>query len=213
LRSARNHALVLTLLVALVASCGGPGRAAARPPAWPGVSPGAVEAAAATPAPTPRASLALVPAEPSTGPRPVVPGRLSSPLPVPLASPRVVDGVLVGSTQQQLSNRARAAAGLRPLAWSPCLAQVAGRHAMEMAVAGAIFHGQGVQQDMACGLGSHQTGENVGDTSAGVDDQGIFDAFMKSSGHRANILGPYRFVGTAWVIGTNGTAYVSVEFG
>jgi uncharacterized protein YkwD len=206
-----RQALAAGLLVA-VAACGAANRQAAVPTASPQVRPGTIEATVA-PAATPRASLSLVPAEPSGGPRAVVTGRLRSPVPVPLASPRVVGGVLVGSTQQQLTNRARAAAGLRPLAWSPCLAQVAAGHAMEMAVAGAIFHGQGVQQDLACALGSRQTGENVGETSGGVDDQRIFDAFMASPGHRANILGPYRYAGTAWVIGTDGTGYVSVEFG
>jgi uncharacterized protein YkwD len=36
--------------------------------------------------------------------------------------------------------------------------------------------------------------------------------FMNSSEHRANILGPYRYVATAWVVAGNGTAYVAVEF-
>lgn len=89
---------------------------------------------------------------------------------------------------------------------------MAANHSTEMADAGFIYHGDGVQRDLNCGLGASHSGENVGRTSDGQDDQLIFDAFMKSSGHRANILGQYRFIGTAWVVAPDGTGYVSVEF-
>jgi uncharacterized protein YkwD len=36
--------------------------------------------------------------------------------------------------------------------------------------------------------------------------------FMNSPGHKANIMGAYRFIGTAWVMGADGAGYVSVEF-
>jgi uncharacterized protein YkwD len=36
--------------------------------------------------------------------------------------------------------------------------------------------------------------------------------FMNSPEHRANILGPYRYVATAWRVAANGTAYIAVEF-
>jgi uncharacterized protein YkwD len=49
-------------------------------------------------------------------------------------------------------------------------------------------------------------------TSPGIDDQRIFNGFMNSAGHKANILGPYRYIGTAWVTGSDGAGYVSVEF-
>jgi uncharacterized protein YkwD len=119
---------------------------------------------------------------------------------------------MVGSVQQQLTNKARAAAGLPPLNWSSCLAGVASRHTMEMVVAGYIYHGDGVTRDLACGLRSTRAGENVGETGAGMDDQGVFQAFMNSAGHRANILGAYRWIGTTWVVAANGTGYLSVEF-
>jgi uncharacterized protein YkwD len=207
------RALPLVALVLAVASCGGAWSRVAAPRVLPSAETSPAVAQAAVPPSSPPVSLALVPARPSSGPRAVVTGPLRSPLPVPLASPQMVAGVLVGSTQQRLTNQARAAAGLPPLAWAPCLAVVASRHAMEMAVMGAIFHGQGVQQDLACALGTGRAGENVGETSGGPDDQRIFDAFMKSPGHRANVLGSYRYVATAWVIGTDGTGYVSVELG
>jgi len=36
--------------------------------------------------------------------------------------------------------------------------------------------------------------------------------FMNSAEHRANILGPYRYVATAWAVAPNGAAYIAVEF-
>src|SRR2546423_1458979 len=79
--------------------------------------------------------------------------------------------------------------------------------------AGAIAHAGGVSADMGCGLGSAQTGENVGYWSGGVNDAQLNTMFMNSSGHRANIMGPYRYVGTAWKVAANGAAYIAVEFG
>jgi uncharacterized protein YkwD len=80
-----------------------------------------------------------------------------------------------------------------------------------MAAAGAISHANGPQVDLTCGLG-HQAGENVGWWSAGINDAQLNTMFMNSVDHRANILGPYHYVGTAWVVASNGAAYVAVEF-
>jgi uncharacterized protein YkwD len=117
-----------------------------------------------------------------------------------------------GTAQAALTNAARAAVGLPPLTWSPCLAGVASLHASEMVNAGLIYHGDGVNRDLGCGLGSTRSGENVGEVSTGPDDRVIFDAFMRSPGHRDNILGPFRYIGVAWMVGADGTGYVSVEF-
>jgi uncharacterized protein YkwD len=121
--------------------------------------------------------------------------------------------VTIGSAQQSYINSDRAAAGLAPLTWSSCLAGVAYSNAVRMASAGAISHAGGVSADMGCGLGSAQTGENVGYWSGGVDDGRLNSMFMNSAGHRANIMGPYRYVGTAWKVAGNGAAYIAVEFG
>jgi uncharacterized protein YkwD len=121
--------------------------------------------------------------------------------------------VTIGSAQQSYINSDRAAAGLPPLTWSSCLAGVAYSNAVRMANAGAISHAGGVSADMGCGLGSAQTGENVGYWSGGINDAQLNTMFMNSSGHRANIMGPYRYVGTAWKVAANGAAYIAVEFG
>jgi len=80
-----------------------------------------------------------------------------------------------------------------------------------MAAADAISHAGGVNSDLACGLGS-QSGENVGWWSGGINDPQLNTMFMNSPGHWANIMGPYHYVGTAWVVARNGHAYIAVEF-
>jgi uncharacterized protein YkwD len=110
-----------------------------------------------------------------------------------------------------LINQDRAANGLGPLTWSPCLYNVAVSNANRMVAQGAISHANGPSVDLTCGLG-RQAGENVGWWSGGINDAKLNQMFMDSAGHRANILGPYRYVGTAWVVAANGAGYIAVEF-
>jgi uncharacterized protein YkwD len=151
-----------------------------------------------TPSPTPAPAAAVQPAVRF----PVV-----APAPRPLPPP-----VVVGSTQQALINSDRAAAGLGALTWNPCLAGVAYQSALRMANQGFISHAGGPNQDLGCGLGS-RAGENVGYWSGGITDGQLNTMFMNSPDHRANIMGPYRYVGTAWVVAGTGSAYIAVEFG
>ncbi len=139
--------------------------------------------------------------------------------PAPVRNPAAVQpapappSVVIGSAQQALINQDRAAAGLPPLTWSSCLAGIAAGQSQAMAARGSIFHGAGVNQDFSCGLGSRQTGENVGYWSAGINDAQLNTMFMNSPEHRANIMGPYHYVGTAWVVSASGKGYIAVEFG
>jgi len=150
----------------------------------------------ATPTPAPPA--------PSSGP--IVPAPAPPP-PRPTPPP-----VATGSAQQALINQDRAQNGLPPLTWSPCLANVAIQNAQRMAAQGYISHTNGPTLDLACGLGN-SAGENVGYTSAGINDAQLNTMFMNSPGHRANILNPaYHYVGTAWAVAPNGYAYIAVEF-
>jgi uncharacterized protein YkwD len=132
-----------------------------------------------------------------------------APPPPPPAPAR--PAIWVNSRQQVLINIDRAGAGLAPLSWSPCLYAVALQNARRMAAQGYISHANGVYQDLACGLGS-RSGENVGYTSGGINDALLNTMFMNSPEHRANILGPFHFVGTAWAVAANGYAYIAVEF-
>lgn len=129
--------------------------------------------------------------------------------PRPAAAPATA--IAIGSTQQALINQDRAAAGLGPLTWSGCLYNVAVSNARRMAAQGYISHANGPSVDLGCGLG-HQAGENVGWWSGGINDSQLNSMFWASAGHKANILGPYRYVATAWVVAPNGYAYIAVEF-
>ena len=150
-----------------------------------------------------------LPPPPPPPPSPVAPPQptVSAASSRPPAPPPLV----VRSAQQALINSDRAAYGLGPLTWSSCLYNVAVSNAQRMAAQGFISHTNGVYSDLACGLG-HQSAENVGFWSAGVNDGAINNLFMASSDHKANILGPYHYVATAWVVGANGYGYIAVEF-
>jgi len=74
-----------------------------------------------------------------------------------------------------------------------------------------LSHTNGPQVDLTCGLG-HQAGENIGYWSAGINDTRLNSMFMASPEHYANIMGPYHYVATAWVVAPNGYGYIAVEF-
>ncbi len=134
----------------------------------------------------------------------------SAPAPaLPPARPKVT----VGSTQQALINQDRARYRLAPLTWSSCLATVARAEAAKLATPGVAFqHYDGVSRDLTCHLG-RQVGENIGWWSGGVNDSQLNTMFMNSPEHKANILGPYRYVATAWKVRSDGRAFIAVEFG
>ena len=132
--------------------------------------------------------------------------------PPPQAQAPARPPITIGSGQQALINADRAAAGLPPLTWSGCLAGIAAGQSAAMAARGQIYHGNGVNQAFGCGLGSTHSGENVGYWSGGINDAQLNTMFMNSPGHRANIMGSFTYVGTAWVVAPNGAAYLSVEF-
>lgn len=153
--------------------------------------------------------------------QPAAPAQLVSPSPTPQppapepasAAAPSRPALVIGSTQQALINQDRARNGLGPLTWSGCLFSVARGQAAHLATPGVTFaHYGGVYQDLSCRLGP-QTGENIGWWSLGINDSQLNTMFMNSPEHRANILGPYHYVATAWVVGANGYGYVAVEFG
>lgn len=149
----------------------------------------------------PRHSNAPSPTPPATA-APTAPAA-----PVTYTPPRIV----IGSTQQALINRDRAGAGLGPLTWSSCLYSVAVSNARRIAAQGYLSHTNGPYVDLTCGLG-RQAGENIGYWSAGINDTQLNTMFMNSPEHRANIMGPYHYVATAWVVAANGYGYIAVEF-
>ncbi|GAC1672356.1 MAG: hypothetical protein PVS3B2_14200 [Candidatus Dormibacteraceae bacterium] len=172
-----------------------PTRLDRRPAPDPTPTPEAPAAAAEQPAAAPPAVAAATPPPAQSAPPP--------PPPPP--------AIVIGSTQQALINQDRAANGLGPLNWSSCLYNVAVSNANRMAAQGAISHTNGPTVDLTCGLG-RQAGENVGYWTGGINDAQLNTMFMNSAGHRANILGPYNYVATAWVVASNGYGYIAVEF-
>jgi uncharacterized protein YkwD len=117
------------------------------------------------------------------------------------------------TTQESNINQDRARYGLPPLTSSSCLYGVARSQAAYLATPGVSFqHYGGVQQDLSCHLG-RQVGENIGWWSGGINDSQLNTMFMNSPEHKANILGPYSYVATAWAVRSDGNAYIAVEFG
>jgi hypothetical protein len=115
-----------------------------------------------------------------------------------------------GSEQGFLSaiNSSRSSAGLPPVSMDGSLQSHARNHTAAMIAAGEIFHSTSGELQAAAGSGWSKLGENVG---RGGTVSSLHEAFMNSSGHRANILGDYNYVG----IGTDansGVLYVTVVF-
>jgi uncharacterized protein YkwD len=158
------------------------------------------------PEPNPRRLIPPPPATPSAQSQAMA-ARVR-PKPAPAAPPKVT----VGTGQWGLINQDRQAAGLAPLQWSPCLANVATGQAARMAAQGYISHANGRSLDLACHLG-FRASESIGFQGGGINDAAMNAWFMGDPPHRANILGPYRYVGVAWVLAPNGAAYLAVEFG
>jgi uncharacterized protein YkwD len=131
--------------------------------------------------------------------------------PPPAPSRPSLPSLVVNSTQQALINQDRAAHGLGPLTWSSCLHNVAVSNAQRIAAQGYLSHTNGPTVDLSCGLG-RQAGENIGYYSGGINDAKLNSMFMASPDHYANIMGPYHYVGTAWVVAPNGYGYIAVEF-
>ncbi len=160
--------------------------------------------------PLPRRADERPPPTPSAEARTVVPR-------VPMATlrpkpPPAPARATVGTGQWGLINQDRQAAGLAPLQWNTCLANVATGQAARMAAQGYISHANGRSLDLGCQLGP-RSGENIGFQGGGIKDVAMNAWFMGDPPHRANILGPYHYVGVAWVLAPNGTAYLAVEFG
>src|ERR1700737_1159166 len=109
------------------------------------------------------------------------------------------------SPLQALINQDRAANGaLPPLAWSQCLSDIALQNAQRIANQGYLSHTDGPTKDLTCGVGATSAGENITYISSGINDTQVNTMYMNSPGHRANILGTYNFVATAWVVAPNG---------
>jgi hypothetical protein len=103
-------------------------------------------------------------------------------------------------------NSSRSASGLAPLETYWDLTDDARAHSARMMDRGSIYH----NPSLASVTGVwEKLGENVG---AGIDLNALHDAFMGSSGHRANILGDYNYVGVGVKTDSAGVSWVTVVF-
>ena len=105
-------------------------------------------------------------------------------------------------------NAERSANGLGSLSMDGGLQAHARKHSQDMMDANQIYHSTSAELQAAAGSGWSKLGENVG---RGGSVSSLHQAFMNSSGHRANILGDYNYAG----IGTgtkDGVLYVTVVF-
>lgn len=95
------------------------------------------------------------------------------------------------------TNDARAQRGLAPLAADAALMNASRRQAAWMARNRNLSHGEGVTENIAMGQSS---------AAATVAD------WMRSDGHRANILGSHRRIGVAMARAADGTVYWCQQF-
>lgn len=172
---------------------------------------GVTPSSAAKAVPSPSANPTPNPSPRAPAPAPRKAATPPSKAPAPPVHRSVPPAIVVGSIQQALINQDRARYGLAPLTWISCLASIAYSNAYRMAKQGYISHTDGPTRDLGCRLG-YQAGENVGWWSGGVNDAQINSMFMNSPDHKANILGHFHYVATAWVTASNGRGYIAVEF-
>ncbi len=114
----------------------------------------------------------------------------------------------------ELTNKARLAAGLRPLKWGATLAAVAVQHAERMAEAGAISHQFPGEPDpparaRVAGARFRRFAENVGE---GPGAEEIYEGWMRSPPHRATIVDPQLTMVGIGVTARNNQFYAVQDF-
>lgn len=113
-----------------------------------------------------------------------------------------------------LANQARAAAGAPPLRWDNALADAALKHTLRMVAEGAIAHqypGELNVSERAGLTGAHfdLIEENVAVASTPAE---IHEGWMKSKGHRENMLNPeVDSIGVA-VVASRGVLYATADY-
>jgi uncharacterized protein YkwD len=119
----------------------------------------------------------------------------------------------------RLHNRARESRGIRPLCVHPALTRAARSHSADMIRKDRLWHGNVGRRLKRFGYHWRTYGENIalGSGSRG-SPKSIFRNWMKSRGHRSNILNRrFREIGigvdTGTFKGTKGVTMYTVDFG
>ena len=128
-----------------------------------------------------------------------------------LASPAAAGTVEDENRLYDLQNQARAQHGLPALAYDSAAVGVARGWAQELARSQSLRHNPNLAWEVSTYVTDEWTriGENVG--YASTADQ-VFNAYMASSGHRANILGDYNRVGVGAARDASGRLWTTVVF-
>lgn len=117
-----------------------------------------------------------------------------------------------------LVNQARAGAGIGPLAMNSVLVAAAQRHSDDMAANGFLGHSgsdgsTAGDRISAAGYAWSAVGENAAQVWA-VDGVQVFNLWMGSDGHRANLLNPaFVEMGLAYAVGDGGAVYFTLTLG
>ncbi len=126
-----------------------------------------------------------------------------------------VSGVKASYDRQVLAwtNRARRQHGLRPLRPGRCLDRFASGWTRHLAAADVFGH-QALGPILR-GCSRRTVGENIAWGKGGLKPRQVVRMWMRSPGHRANILNPrFRLLGTdAWRSRDSGRVYVGQVFG
>jgi len=139
---------------------------------------------------------------------PAPPPAAAAPAPVAASSPMATE--VIG-----IVNAERVATGLAPLATNPALVVAADRHSAEQAARGQMTHtgsdgSNAGQRITAAGFTWRTWGENVayGQTTAAA----VMQAWMNSSGHRANILtATFTQIGVSAVTAADGRIFWTMD--
>lgn len=114
-----------------------------------------------------------------------------------------------------LINTARAGAGLAPVAWHDRVTAAATAHSIDQAAMNRMTHTGSDGSDAGdrltrAGFAWQAWGEDVAAGYTSV--QSVFNAWMASPGHKAQILGDYAYIGMAAVASSTGTVYWTLDF-
>jgi uncharacterized protein YkwD len=157
------------------------------------------------PAPTP-----VPTAAPTPVPNPDS-GSVSTPPETPLAAGQTLCPSGVVPKVLELVNLARASYGLAELELHPQLQWSSMTHNIYMAASGVLSHDGWASYITQSGFASSYVAENI---AMGYPcSTSVMDAWMNSAGHRANILGSYRYIGISCIIDQNGSRWWVQNFG
>lgn len=110
------------------------------------------------------------------------------------------------------TNVARAKSGLRALKAGPCVDRFAERWTARMAA--RSYFGHQKLRPILRSCNRRRAAENIAKSTGGMSAYAVVRAWMRSPGHRRNILNPkYKALGvSAWRSSGTGTLYVTQDF-